>query len=145
MLERWNPYGRMRRMDEIMDRMWAPFGDTTAGNAVESWTMSVDIVEQDDNILVTATIPGVNQDDLDVTVLDGVLIIKGHTCEAHEEDTGKYIMRERRTGTFYRSVRLPVAVDEDQAESKLEGGILTISFPKVEDEKPRKIPVSVVN
>ena len=147
MLERWNPYGRygrMRRLDEMMNRMWEPFGESAVGHAIENWTMAVDITEEDDHIVVLASVPGVKSEDIEVAVRDGVLTIKGQTADEYESDSDHYIMRERRTGEFFRSVRLPATVDEDRAESTLERGILSITFPKLEPVHPKKIPVSVV-
>ena len=135
----------MRRLEDLMDGLWGPFEQSVAGRAVESWTVPVDITEDDDHIVIVASVPGVKSDDLEVGVQDGVLTIKGATAEEHESNEKDYVMRERRTGEFFRSVRLPNTVDEDKADSKLEGGILTITFPKEEAAQPKKIPVSVID
>jgi HSP20 family protein len=75
------------------------------------------VVQQGDNIIVKASVPGVNPEDIDVSIENDVLTIKGQTKEEREHQEGNYLMRERRSGSFYRALRLPDTVDSDQAQS----------------------------
>jgi len=88
-------------------------------------------------------VPGVKPEDIEVTIEDGILSIKGETTEEHEVKEGEYLMRERRSGSFHRSVRLPDTVDADKAETGYANGVLTIKLPKVEAKKAKRLEVTV--
>jgi len=109
---------------------------------INRWGIPLDIVEEDGNILVHASLPGFNPDDITVSVEDDVLTIKGQTEEKHERKEGGYLLRERRSGSFYRSLRLPETVDADKAEPHYENGVLTITMPKVESKKVKHLKVN---
>ena len=113
-LRRWEPFRELRQMQENMDRLWRNFGSGGGeeGN-VENWAIPLDVVQQGDNIVVKASVPGVNPEDIDVSIENDVLIIKGQTKEEHEHQEGNYLMRERHSGSFYRALRLPDTVDSD--------------------------------
>ena len=94
--------------------------------------------------MITASLPGYNPDDVDISVHDGVVTIKGEveTKEEEAEDIdSKYYLRERRYGSFHRAIRLPVEVNADAAEANFENGILTLTLPKAEAVKPKRIAV----
>jgi HSP20 family protein len=143
-LRRWEPFQELRQMQGNMNRLWRDLGHGGGeeGN-VESWAIPLDVVQQGDNIVVKATVPGVNPEDIDVSIENDVLIIKGHTKEEREHQEGNYLMRERRSGSFYRALRLPETVDTDQAHPSYEHGVLTITIPKAESKKAKQLKVSV--
>jgi HSP20 family protein len=123
-------------------RRWEPFrGGGEEGN-VESWAIPLDVVQQGDNIVVKATVPGVNPEDIDVSIENDVLTIRGQTKEEREHQEGNYLMRERRSGSFYRALRLPDTVDSDQAQPHYEHGVLSITFPKMESKKARRLQIT---
>ena len=97
----------------------------------------MDAYEEGDNLVVRASLPGVNPEDIDVTVEDRVLTISGSTKVDEERDENGYLLRERRTGSFYRTVRLPETVDANIGQPHYEHGILTITLPKVEAKKAK--------
>jgi len=108
-------------------------------------TLAVDVYENDEAVVVKATLPGIAPDQVDVQVEDGILTIKGevkHEGEDKDEAESKYYLRERFYGAFERRMRLPNYVDTDAAEAKFENGLLTVSVPKAETAKPRQIPVN---
>jgi HSP20 family protein len=142
-LRRWEPFRELRQMQENMDRMWRSFspGGGEAGN-VESWAVPLDVVQQGDNFIVKASLPGVNPEDIDVSIENDVLSIKGHTKEEREHQEGNYLMRERRSGSFYRALRLPDTVDSDKAQPHYEHGILSITFPKMESKRARRLQIT---
>jgi HSP20 family protein len=143
-LRRWEPFQELRQMQGNMNRLWRDLGHGGGeeGN-VESWAIPLDVVQQGDNIVVKATVPGVNPEDIDVSIENDVLIIKGHTKEEREHQEGNYLMRERRSGSFYRALRLPETVNTDQAHPSYEHGVLTITIPKAESKKAKQLKVSV--
>ena len=112
------------------------------------WTPAMEIVEQDKELIVTAELPGVPMKDLDITIDEGILTIRGEKKE-EKEDTEegpevRFHMWERKYGSFQRSFTLPKAVDPAKIVAKFENGILTVTLPKSEKAKVqgRKIPIS---
>jgi HSP20 family protein len=142
-LRRWEPFRELRQMQENMDRMWRSFspGGGETGDE-ENWAIPLDVVQQGDNIIVKASVPGVNPEDIDVSIENDVLIIKGQTKEEREQQEGNYLMRERRSGSFYRALRLPDTLDSDQAQSHYENGILSITFPRLEAKRARRLHIT---
>lgn len=146
-LIRWDPVREMSQMRRMMDRMF----DDSWLDAPVRWTreegfpLALDLVEDTDAYTVTASIPGVQPDDVEITLTDNVLTIKGET--RHEENVAKnveeknYHLRERSFGSFTRSVRLPMPVDADNVDASHENGVLTLRLPKLEAVKPKKIAV----
>ncbi len=144
MLRRWEPIHELRRMREEMDRMWPRFFFPTDGEEeVERWGIPLDVIEEADNILVHAAMPGVKPEDIDVTIEENMLTIKGKTAMEKEHKEGEYLMRERRAGAFHRTLRLPGTVDADKAATTYEHGVLTVTFPKVEAKKAKHLPIAV--
>jgi len=143
-LQRWDPFAEMRRFQDHFERRLAPGFPVTGHRAVKnSWYIPLDAVEEGDDLLVRASVPGVKPEDIEVTIEDGILSIKGETTEEHEVKEGEYLMRERRSGSFHRSVRLPDTVDADKAETGYANGVLTIKLPKVEAKKAKRLEVTV--
>ena len=127
------------------DDFFRPFASAPTWSN-EGWNnLALDVAEDDDNLTITASLPGYNPDDVDISVHDGVVTIKGEveTSEADGDNDSKYYLRERRYGSFHRSVRLPVEVDTDSADASFENGILTLTLPKAEEVKPKRIAVQV--
>ena len=143
---RWNPYREMVSMRNAMDRM---FEDSLIGpewdwRSTTSWQLSLDVVESDDDFIVTASIPGINPDDLEITLSGRTLIIKGETEEESDSEKGKYHLRERRYGSFSRSVTLPTEINDKDVKASYDAGVLTLTLPKTEAVKPRRIEVHKV-
>jgi HSP20 family protein len=142
-LRRWEPFQELRQMQGNMNRLWHSFSSGEGnGQDVESWAIPLDVVQQGDNIVVKATVPGVNPEDIDVSIENDVLSIKGHTKEEREHQEGNYLMRERRSGSFYRALRLPDTVDSDKAQPHYEHGVLSITFPRMESKKAKRLQIT---
>ncbi|MDE2765258.1 MAG: Hsp20/alpha crystallin family protein [Chloroflexota bacterium] len=142
MLERWDPFREMRRMEDRMDRLWRGLA---SGGRPEGWNIPLDVLQADDAITVRASVPGVKPEDISVAVEDGVLTIKGAVSEETERKESDYLLRERRVGAFHRAVRLPDYVDAEKAESTYANGVLEVAFPKAEAKRPRTIDVKVAS
>jgi HSP20 family protein len=108
-----------------------------------NWGLPLDVSENDDAFIVTASVPGMNPDDLDITISDNVLTIKGEYKADETIKDEQYHIRERRYGSFGRSITLPVTVNADDVSANYEDGILTLTVPKAEEVKPRRIAVKV--
>ena len=136
-LERWDPFREIRRMEHRMNRAWRPFG---IGEVIKGWAVPLDVVEDGDDIIVRATLSGVKPEDIDITIEEGLLTLKAENKNEREDN---YLIRERRTGKFHRTLRLPDTVDVDKAETSYDNGVLTLKFPKLEAKKAKKLELKV--
>ena len=145
-MRRWDPFIELRRMQENMDHLWRGFSQPSGGNGeMEGWAIPLDVVQDGDNIVVQASLPGVGPSDLNVTIENDVLTIRGRSVGENERKEGNYLMRERHTGSFHRSLRLPDTLDVDKANTSYDQGVLTIAFPKIEAKQARHLPINVVS
>ena len=140
-LERWYPFSGFRHMDEAVSRFWRSRAPGVATYKMESWAIPLDVVQDDDSVVVTASLPGLEADGIDVTVEDGLLTIQGETSDETENTDGSYVIRERRSGKFHRSLRLPDTVDVEQVEPRYVDGVLTIKLPKIEAKKAKRLQI----
>lgn len=104
--------------------------------------LAVDVAERGEEFIVKASLPGVDVDDVDVTLEDDLLTIKGEIHDDRELEEQNYHLRERAYGSFGRCIRFPVDVDADRVEANYEHGVLTLRIPKAEAVKPRRIQVN---
>jgi len=113
--------------------------------AVRRWVgndqhaLGVNIREQDDAYVLSALVPGLNAEDLNIQVLDDVVRIEGE----YKQDENQYLMQELPHGPFTRSLRMPAAIDANHVEAKITDGVLTLTLPKAESAKPKKIKINV--
>ena len=143
-LQRWDPFVEMRSMEDAINRMWRGLGQRPVeANGGERWHIPLDVVQEGDDIVVHASLPGVDPNDIDVNVEDGVLTIGTKTAMDNETRKGGYLLRERRSGSYHRALRLPDTVDEEQAESSYDKGVLTVRFAKQEAKKARRLEIKV--
>ena len=148
MLQRWGPFNDLRQMQNTMDRMWRRFENhQSEGNAespeIEAWAVPLDVVRKGDDTVVRASMPGVKPEDIQVSIEDNVLTIKGRTAEEHQEGNGTFLMRERRSGSFHRALRLPESVDTDKVLPHYQNGVLTITVPKAEAKRAKQLQVHI--
>ena len=101
----------------------------------------VDIIDGEEHVEVMAELPGVKKDELDISVLDNMLAIRGSTSQEQTREKGEYHRREIRSGEFSRVVALPAPVNGDQAKAVFENGILKISLHKLARARRRNIKV----
>jgi len=112
------------------------------GGSMWSGNISLDLVERDDEYLVKAELPGLDPKEVDITLEGGVLTIRAEHKEEHEEKKDKYLHKERRFGSYTRSLRLPGTIKEDDIKASFDKGILEIHLPKAEESKAHKISIS---
>lgn len=115
------------------------FGDLFEGADIR--LPSLDVIDRDNEILVRAEVPGVEKKDLDISLTDNLLTIKGQTSSEKKEEKGDYHRHEISRSSFARSVTLPGAVDSSKADASLKDGILEITLPKMESSRRRSITV----
>jgi HSP20 family protein len=103
--------------------------------------MPVDMYQTADEVVVKATMPGVKTEDISITVSGDVLMIRGEMKSETEKNEASYHIRERRYGSYSRSLPLPTSVSADKAKAEFEHGVLTLTIPKAEEVKPKTITV----
>ncbi len=143
MLTRWDPFRDMLSMRRAMDRLFDRSLESSWSDT--PWDLALDVMETKDDFIVKASLPGINPDDLEITFTDNVLTIKGETKEDKEIKEEQYHLRERRQGTFSRSISLPNRVKSEAISASYDAGVLTLKLPKVEEVKPKRISINVGN
>lgn len=104
---------------------------------------AIDVYEDGDDIVVKAEMPGVDLDDIEVTVTDNMLVLRGEKQKEEEADEGDYYRSERVYGAFVRSIPLPAEADAQKASASFNNGVLEIRLPKAEEAKKRQVKVNV--
>jgi HSP20 family protein len=136
-LTRWRPFGELEDVRSRMDRL---FGEMTTGG--EQWKLALDVVERDDAYVVRADVPGLKPEEVKIDVEDDLLTISGEHEESEEEKSDNYVRRERRYGSFSRSLNLPKGVTADQIEATSKDGVVEISIPKPKQEEPKAVSIT---
>ena len=140
MINRYDPIGRGLGLRQVMDRLLED-AVLMPGQGSLGGGPSVDVYEEGDNLVVEAQLPGMKPDDINVSVENGVLTISGQTEAEEERQERNYLLREKRSGRFTRSLHLPPTYTADPSEATYEHGVLRLVFPKAESAKPRRIQI----
>ena len=109
--------------------------------AFEGKTPSVDVIEKDDEVIVKAELPGVDKKDLDISVTNNTVTIKGSTSHEEKEEKGDYYRSEISRGSYSRTLSLPAEVDEEKTKAKFKNGILKLTLPKLKKSKRHNVKV----
>lgn len=144
---RWDPFGEMLSLRQAVDKLfedaWVrpsrvlPGGD---GNGAAPY-LPIDLYETPDELVVTASVPGVKPEDIEITVQGDVLTIRGEFKMDQAAGEGKYHRRELRYGQFTRQIALPTSVHTEHAEAHFDNGVVKLRLPKAEGAKQRRIQV----
>jgi HSP20 family protein len=117
-IEKWQQFGSIRDFDDLFSKFLGTRG--VKSTEPEAWSTPLDIVQSGDSLVVTASVPGVPKDEIAVSVDDNVLTIKAESTSSagrgSAEDSDGFLLRDRRTGSYYRALRLPETVDYENAE-----------------------------
>jgi len=132
----WNPWQRLREMQREMDRL---FGDFVG--PVGAAFPPVNVYTDNEGATVTAELPGVEPKDLDISVRDRTLVLRGERKAPEGDDDERWLRRERAFGQFTRSVDLPFAVDTDKVDASYRDGVLKVQLQRSEADKPKQIAV----
>jgi len=147
----WKPFGELaplgdfERMRRDMDRLWGSFFErgTLRGEDGREWLPYLDVAETKNEIVVKAEVPGLEPKDIDISLSDGLLTIKGEKKQEREEKEENYHLVERSYGSFARSIRLPNEVQSDKINASYKNGVLKIVLPKSEEAKKKEIKIKV--
>lgn len=131
-------FGDVDRLFDSLLRGWMrPFGEETAALSVPA----IDVIDHDKDIVVRAEVPGYTKDDIELTMSDSTLVIRGHTHEERKEEEENYYYQEMTRGEFTRSVPLPAEVNAEHVKAKIKDGILEVTLPKAETSPRRSIKI----
>src|SRR5215217_4939067 len=147
-MTRWDPFQDLRSAQDEMAQM-SPMlahalglhGQPQGSGTATAWAPALDISERKDAYLVTVELPGVEAEDLDITLEDGLLTIQGERHFAHDSSEQQFHRVERRYGAFRRSITLPAHVMAEGIQASFEDGVLQILVPKMEEATPKRIQV----
>ena len=138
-LVRWSPFADLRRVDELMNR--ARNAGARSVDTERSWPVPLDVVRDGESFIVKASLPGVDAGKIELTVGERGIEIKANVEAESKERQDGVLLSERRTGSFYRAIKLPNAIDHANAESNYKDGVLTVTLPLQESTKTRKLKV----
>lgn len=130
--ELWDPFANLADIREEMSRFFDG-----------AFVPAVDVVEEKDNFLVKIDLPGLSKDDVNVTLQDNFLTVKGEKKHEAETKDANFYRKERVYGSFSRTVELPASVDAKRIDAHFKDGVLQVRLPKTEEAKPKQIEVKV--
>jgi HSP20 family protein len=142
-LDRWEPFREAVSLRDAMNALFQdsfvrPSGQVAQGGVA---ALPLDVSENENEFVIKASLPGVKPEDVQITVHGETLTIQGQSNYEEEKKDERWHIRERRAGSFQRSITLPVVVDSDKAQAAFEHGVLTLTLPKSEQAKPRQIKI----
>jgi len=141
----WQPFRELEEMSRRFDSIFSrPFLSVWRRLPPEEreWAPAIEMFEKDDKFVLRAELPGVKKEDIDVSVSDNTLTVKGERKSENEVKEEDYYCCEHAYGSFFRSIALPSNVDDEKIEASYEGGVLEVNLPKAAEVKPKKISVS---
>lgn len=142
-ITRWEPWSELMTLRDAMDRLFEESfvrPGRLLGAGGES-SVPVDMYQQDGTLIIKAPMPGIKPEDIDISIVGDTLTIKGESKQEKEIREENVIRRERRFGSFSRSLSLPTPVDTGKADASFENGVLTLTLPVAEEAKPKAIKV----
>ena len=149
----WQPVAALRaEMDRVFETFWQSFGGTKPASLQRPWRFDaplgsavppVDVLENEKDFRIVAELPGLSVDDIDISVSDDLLTVKGEKADDREEKANNYRISERRFGSFKRSFQLPRGVDAEKVEAKFDKGVLTITMPKPAEAAARQKKIAI--
>jgi HSP20 family protein len=140
-----HPLQSLRRLNTLLDEAFSnwPAQSSDFGAITSTWIPATDVFEDKDAVRIVAEVPGVNPQDVKLSVENNVLTIRGEKKQTAEEKTERLHRYERSYGVFERSFALPSTVDPEKIEAKVDAGVLTVLLPKSERARLREIAVKV--
>jgi HSP20 family protein len=144
-LTRWDPFQDLANMRNAFDRLLTePFPRLPARNGEEfaTGTLGIDVYETPTEMVVKAAVPGTDPKDVEISVEEDVLTIKGESRHEEESNEDNFLRRELRYGAFHRALRLPPTVDPEKATATFEHGMLKLTLPKKPEARARSIKIT---
>lgn len=142
-LSDWSSFDRLASLRNEVNRLFDFSFPGRDSGLFSGWSPALDVYDDKDSLVVTAELPGMKKEEIDISLQDGVLTISGERKHQREAKEGGIFRSERYFGKFQRSVTLPTLVDASKVKATYKDGILTVDLPKSEEAKPRHIDVNV--
>lgn len=140
-ISRWDPVRDMITMRQAMDRMLDDaFARGSESRGTGAWLLPMDAYITDDAIVIRADVPGIKSEEIEITLEGDTLTIRGE-IKREEADNRKYVLLERPTGKFERTLSINTPINHEKVEASFKDGVLTLTLPKAEAVKPRQITV----
>lgn len=142
-LIRYEPLNLLNQLQREVNRLFdtSRFGDEETGHTLADWMPAVDIKEEASQFVIRADLPGVEIKDIDITLENGVLTLKGRRASEKKEETEQFRRVERVRGTFLRRFSLPDVADADKVSARCKDGVLEVTVPKREAAQPRRVAI----
>jgi HSP20 family protein len=138
---RWDPTREVDSLQSEVNRLFDTFFGGRPVNGARRWVPPMDLVETDDHLVLKADLPGLERDDVNIEIKDGVLTVSGERRAEHEERADGFYRVERAFGGFSRSLSLPEHVDADRISASFDKGVLEVRIPKPEERKPHRVAI----
>jgi len=142
-LMRYEPLSLLNQLQREVNRLFdtSRLGDEETGHTLADWMPAVDIKEEASQFVIRADLPGVEIKDIDITLENGVLTLKGRRASEKKEETEQFRRVERVRGTFLRRFSLPDVADADKVSARCKDGVLEVTVPKREAAQPRRVAI----
>jgi HSP20 family protein len=143
-LVRWDPSVEVDSLQSEMNRLFDGFfGARTGGNGnARRWVPAMDLAETEDELILTADLPGLDEDDISIEIKDGTLTLAGERKDTRQSEGRGYHRVERSFGRFSRTMSMPRGVDAESVRAHFHQGVLEVHIPKPEERKPHRVQIS---
>ncbi len=145
-IERWDPFREMVSLrdavNSLLQESFVPPTVARPERGTAAFTLPLDVTEWENDFVVMASLPGIKAEDVQTTILGDTLTIKGESKADAEHKGQNWLVRERRFGSFQRSVSLGTPINAEKASAQFENGVLTLTLPKSEQARPKQIRIS---
>ena len=141
-LTRWEPFAELGELRSRFDRMFDSLWDAPAlAGGERRWTPAVDVTRDNGNLVLRADVPGIKPDEVNIDVENDILTVSGSHEESKEEKDKEYLRRERRFGSFSRSMALPAGVDPKKIKAKTHDGVVEVTIPLPQESEKKRIEI----
>ncbi|HEX2468894.1 MAG TPA: Hsp20/alpha crystallin family protein [Solirubrobacterales bacterium] len=140
-LVRWDPAREVDTLQSEVNRIFDTFFGGTNDTRARRWVPAMDLVETSDHLVLRADLPGMEKDDVNVDIKDGVLTVSGERKTEQEQKSEGFYRVERAFGSFSRSLTLPEGIDADKVEADFDKGVLEVRIPKPKERKPHRVAI----
>lgn len=137
----WSAFDQLTNLRDEINRLFESPVENGSSSAFNSWAPTLDVYEDKDNLIVRAELPGMNKEDIEISLHDNAITISGERKNEKKYEHGKTSREERFFGRFTRSISLPKQVDGSRVKASYKDGLLTVTLPKAEEAKPRQIQI----
>lgn len=136
-LTRWEPFAELGELRSRFDRLF----EELANGGERRWTPAIDVVREKDNLVIRADVPGIKPEEVDIEVENDILTVSGAHEESKEEKGKDFLRRERRSGSFTRSMAMPPGVDPKKIKAKTHDGVVEVTIPLPKEAKKEAVKI----